>query len=329
MAVLDEVSKLSRRGLLAGAAAMTSGTVLAQGAPAPRAKGPIVWLDMDQKELDDAYDQAVYAPNRDVVLKRCNRNSELARERIGMPKRFAYGPSAIETVDVFTAKAPNAPVMIFVHGGAWRVGTAAQYHYAAEMFLNAGAHYVVPDFNNVGDVGGNLLTMADQIRRSVAWTVKNVRSFGGDPERIYVSGHSSGGHWAGVLLTTDWQKDFGLPRDCIKGGVCGSGMYDLKPVRMSARSNYVKFTDETEERLSSQRHLDKLVAPVAVVYGTDETPEFQRQSRDFAAAVKTAGKPVTVSVMEGYNHFEVMEQLGNPYSLFGRAALEIMKLRPA
>ena len=308
---------------------MTTSTVLAQSAPAPRVKGPIVWLDMDQKELDDAYDQAVYAPNREIVLKRCVRNSELARERIGAPKRFAYGPTAIEGLDVFTAKAPNAPVMIFVHGGAWRTGTAAQYHYAAEMFLNAGAHYVVPDFSNVGDVGGNLLTMADQIRRSVVWTVKNAKGFGGDPERIYVSGHSSGGHWAGVLLTTDWQKDFGLPRDCIKGGVCGSGMYDLKPVRMSARSNYVKFTDETEHQLSSQRHLDKLVAPVSVVYGTNETPEFQRQNRDFVAAVKAAGKPATVSVMEGYNHFEVMEAFGNPYSLFGRAALDIMKLRPA
>jgi arylformamidase len=171
--------------------------------------------------------------------------------------------------------------------------------------------------------------MADQVRRSVAWVYKNAKTFGGDPEQLYVCGHSSGGHWAGVLLTTDWQKDFGMPMTMIKGGVCGSGMYDLKPVRLSARSNYVKFTDESEEKLSSQRHLDKLVAPVAVVYGTAKTPEFQRQNRDFAATVKAAGKPVTLSVMEGYNHFEVMESLGNPYSLFGRAALEIMKLRPA
>ena len=319
---------LSRRTVLAGAAAMAGGAALAQPAPA-RVKGPIVWLGMDQKELDDAYDQAVYAPNRDIVIKRCIRNSELARARLAAPKRFSYGSKDIEALDVFTTKAPNAPVMIFVHGGAWRVGRASQYHYAAEMFLNAGAHYVVPDFNNVGEVDDSLLPMADQIRRSVVWTYKNARSFGGDPERLYVSGHSSGGHWAGVLLTTDWQKDFGVPPTIIKGGVCGSGMYDLKPVRLSARSKYVKFTDEMEEKLSSQRHLDKLVAPVAVVYGTMETPEFQRQNRDFAAAVKAAGKPVTLSVMEGYNHFEVMEALGNPYSLFGRAALEIMKLRPA
>jgi len=105
-------------------------------------------------------------------------------------------------------------------------------------------------------------------------------------------------------------------------------MFDLKPVRLSKRSSYVKFTDEMEEKLSAQRHIDRLAAPVALVHGTLETPEFQRQSRDFAAAVKAAGKPVTLAVMEGYNHFEVMEQLGNPYSLFGRAVLTQMGLNP-
>src|SRR3954467_14083683 len=130
----------------------------------------------------------------------------------------------------------------------------------------AGGNYVVPDFANVGDVGGSLLPMADQIRRSVAWVYNNAKSFGGDPERIYVSGQSSGGHWIGVVMTTDW-KAYGVPMTVIKGGASGSGMYDLKPVRLSKRSEFVKFTDETEEKLSAQRHLDKLVAPIALVYG--------------------------------------------------------------
>jgi arylformamidase len=281
---------------------------------------------MDQQDLDDAYDQSVYAPNLDQILKRCARNSELVRERLGAPKRFAYGPTTIEALDVFTTRVPNAPVSIFVHGGAWRVGLAKNYAYAAEMFVDAGAHYVVPDFNNVLEAGGDLMVMAEQVRRAVAWVYGNAKSFGGDPERLYVCGHSSGGHLTCVLLTTDWQKDFGLPPTLIKGGVCGSGMFDLKPVRLSKRSSYVKFTDEMEEKLSAQRHIDRLVAPVALVHGTLETPEFQRQSRDFAAAVKAAGKPVTLAVMEGYNHFEVMEQLGNPYSLFGRAVLTQMGL---
>jgi arylformamidase len=328
---------ISRRIVLAGAAALAagsavslSGTAAAQQPPAaPREKGPRVWLDMDQKELDDAYDQAVYAPNLNQILRRCARNSELVRERLGPPRRFAYGATPIEGLDVFTTKVANAPVNVFVHGGAWRVGLAKNFAYAAEMFVNAGAHHVVLDFINVIEAGGDLMAMAQQVRQALAWVYRNAASFGGDPERLYVCGHSSGGHLTGVLLTTDWQKDFGLPATIIKGGVCGSGLYDLKPARLSKRSSYVTFTDEVEQALSPQRHIDKLTTPVTLVYGTEETPEFQRQSRDFAATIKAAGKPVTLTVTEGYNHFEVMESLGNPYSAFGRAVLEQMRLAPA
>jgi arylformamidase len=335
-------NKITRRDVFAGAAASLAaaagGRALAQPTVAQpaisqpvvavRAKGPIVWLDMDQQELDDAYTQSVYAPNMQQILKRCARNSELARERLGPPKRLAYGPTPIEGLDVYLSNAKNAPINVFVHGGAWRAEMAKDYGYPAETFVNAGAHFVVLDFNNVLETGGDLMVMVDQLRRAVIWAWKNAESFGGDPERIYVSGHSSGGHLAAVLLTTDFLSDFDLPPNIIKGGVCGSGMFDLKAVRLSRRSSYVKFTDEVEERLSPQRNIAKMLAPVVLIYGTAETPEFQRQSRDFAAAVKAAGKPVTLSVMEGYNHFEVMEQLGNPLSLFARAVLAQMKLGP-
>jgi arylformamidase len=117
-----------------------------------------------------------------------------------------------------------------------------------------------------------------------------------------------------------------LPRDLIKGATLSSGMYDLKPVRLSKRSAYVKFTDGMEHELSAIRHLDRLAAPVIVSYGTYETPEFQRQTRDFAAAVKAAGKPVELLVGDDFNHFEIIETLATPYGLLGRAVLEQMKL---
>jgi arylformamidase len=310
-----------------GSAAYAQQPALAQ--PAPRVKGPRVWLDLDQAELDAAYDQSVYAPNLQQILKRGATNSEGVRARLGAPRRYAYGATPIEALDVYATQRPNAPINIFVHGGAWRSGLAKDFAYAAELFVNAGSHFVVVDFINVLETGGNLMPMAEQVRRAVAWVRRNAQSFGGDPERIYVSGHSSGAHLAGVVLTTDWRKDFDLPADTIKGGLCCSGIYDLKPVRLSARSSYVKFNDEMEHALSTQRHLDKLNAPVIVAYGTLETPEFQRQSRDFAAAVKAAGKPVQLLVAEGYNHFEIPETLANPYGLLGRAVLEQMKLRQA
>ncbi|HEU4344296.1 MAG TPA: alpha/beta hydrolase [Candidatus Binatia bacterium] len=292
-----------------------------------RVKGPRVWLDMDQKELDDAYDQSVWASNQPHVSKRRAVWSEITRGRL-KAERVAYGPSEIEQLDIYKTKQPNAPIRVFLHGGAWRGGSAKDSAYPAEMFVNAGAHYIAPDFISVDKAEGDLMVMADQVRRAFAWIYKNAASFGGDPNRLYLAGHSSGAHLAGVILITDWQKDFGLPRDIVKGVVLISGMYDLKPVRLSKRSEYVKFTDVMEAALSAQRHLDRLNTPVILAHGTLESPEFQRQTREFAAALKAAGKPVELIVAEGYNHFELSETFGNPYGLVGRAALEQMKLGP-
>jgi len=112
----------------------------------------------------------------------------------------------------------------------------------------------------------------------------------------------------------------------IKGGMCISGMYDLMSVRLSARNTYVEFDDATVATLSPIRHLNRLHAPLIVAYGTCETPEFQRQNREFAAAVEASGNPVRLLVGENYNHFELPETLGNPYGLLGRAALDLMGL---
>ena len=242
-----------------------------QAAKVQDAKGPLVWLDMDQKALDDAYDQMVYAPNRDQVHKRNVFNSDRVRARLGAPKRLAYGTKPVEALDLFATDKPNAPINIFIHGGAWRARTVKDYAFLAEMIVRSGAHWIGLDFDGVEGTEGNLLPMADQVRRAVAWVYKNASSFGGDPNRIYVSGQSSGAHLSGCVVTTDW-KDYGVSNDIVKGALLCSGMFDLKPVRLSKRSQYVAFTDEVEEKLSSQRRLDRLNCPVIDADGTQETP---------------------------------------------------------
>lgn len=316
---------MSRRTLM-GAAAAAAVPAAAAAQPAPHPKGPRVWLDMDQKELDDAYDQAVYAPNRDQLNARRASESDRVRERLGAPRRTAYGSTPQEMLDLYRTDHADAPVVVFIHGGAWRFGTAHESAYGAEPFVRAGAHFVALDFANVTDTGGDLMAMVAQVRRGVAWTVTNARSFGGDPGRVYVIGHSSGAHLGGCVLITDWETDFGLPRDTLKGVTLCSGMYDLKPVRLSKRSEYVRFTDAVEDALSAQRHLDRVHCPVTLLHGTLETPEFQRQTRDFAAALQAAGKPVRLVVARHYNHFEIGETLNNPYGPFGSAALEMIGL---
>ncbi|MBX9829175.1 MAG: alpha/beta hydrolase [Xanthobacteraceae bacterium] len=293
-----------------------------------RAKGPLVFLGMDQQALDEAYDQEIWAPNRALIVERRKAASGRVRGILGAPKRVAYGASEYEGLDVFDCGIKGAPVNVFVHGGAWRRNVAADYALQAEPLVRAGAHCVIIDFINVDQAGGDLFPMYEQVRRALAWIWHNAQTFGGDRDRLYVSAHSSGSHLSGVVLTRGWQEA-GLPRDFCKGALLLSGMYDLAPVALSKRSAYVKFTPAMVEKLSGGRYIAALHTPLVLAYGTCETPEFQRQTRDFAAAVKAAGKPVELLVGEAYNHFELLETLANPYGLTGRAMLQQMGLAGA
>lgn len=296
------------------------------------AHGPLVWRDMDQKALDDAYDQAVYAPNSEQVLARMRAASARAKETL-KPQRVAYGPSQHEALDIYRAapaasaagKADGAPIDIFVHGGAWQRGSAADTAFTAEPIVGAGAHAIVIDFTTVIEAGGDLIPMYRQVSRAIAWVWRNAESFGGDRNRLYVSAHSSGAHLAGCALSRGWRQE-GLPADFCKGALLAGGMYDLAPVRLSKRSRYINFTDAMVEELSAMRHIDDVTTPLILVHGTLETPEFQRQTRDFFGALTAKTKPAELIVAENYNHFEVCETFGNPYGIGGRAQLSQMGL---
>jgi arylformamidase len=324
--------KMTRRTLVAGAAVGTltlaADPAAAQRCPAtppPRPRGPMVWRDLDQQDLDDAYDQSVYAFNSRSIAERHAANNKIAAAVIGQPLRVAYGPTEIEKVDIYKTRRASAPTMIFIHGGSWRSGRSADFALYAEPFIKAGANFVAVDFTSVRETDGDLFPLVDQCRRAVAWVHNNAASFGGNADALYLCSRSSGSHLAGCVLITDWAA-LGAPRDILKGAVLGSGMYDLAPVRLSARAKFVKLTDAMEHQLSAQRHIDKIHTPLVLAIGTLETPEFQRQSRDFAAALQAAGKPVQLVVAPGYNHFEVGDTIGNPYAVLGRAAMDMMKL---
>ncbi len=278
-----------------------------------------VYLDYDQAGLDAAYDQTVYATNRDQLYRRWDALSDGVRSRLGRPERFSYGPSAAEHLDVFCCAQSHAPIVVFVHGGAWRKNPAERFAFPAEHVVAAGAHYVVVEFAGIEELGGELRPMVDQVRSALAWLYVNAEHFGGDRDRILIVGHSSGAHIAGCLLVTDWPAFGAVPTMPFVGAICCSGMYDLVPVSLSKRSAYVRFDAETIDELSACRRIDRIKIPVTVAYGSDESPEFVRQSREFAAALNAAGNDAHLLVGEGYNHFEIVETLANPFGLLGAA----------
>jgi arylformamidase len=282
-----------------------------------------VWLDMDQATLDRAYDQPQWAPNMADVLLDYAARSRRVRERIE-PLRASYGPSHVEALDFFDCGRPGAPVHVFFHGGAWRSGKAQDYAFLAEVFLAAGVHLVLPDFDWVQDHGGDLRPIAEQARRVVAWLHANVQRLGGDPQRLFVSGHSSGAHLASVLATTDWPQR-GLPADLVKGSLLCSGVYELEPVRRSSRRRYLSIDDAAVQALSPIRHLAHARGPMVVAWGTRESPEFERQGREFADAAESAGLAIQRLVVPDSNHFEVLDAFARADGVLARAALQLAK----
>jgi arylformamidase len=165
--------------------------------------------------------------------------------------------------------------------------------------------------------------MASQVRGAIAWLYRNAATLGADRERIYLSGHSSGAHLAALAAVTDWPAQYDLPPDAVKGAVCASGIYELRPVRLSARNDYVRLDDAAEQALSPQRHIGQLGCELIVARAEFDSDEFRRQADEFARA---AGGRARLIEGKGLNHFEIAETLADPAALLGRAALAQMGL---
>ena len=285
-----------------------------------------VFLDYTQEELDQAYDQQRWAPNFEEMRARAKRLSGEVRARNPHVER-SYGPTADETFEILPTTRQQAPVVLFVHGGRWMVQPPDSFIYFAETITGSGAHFAAARFAGLPPTPGEirLPTIVDQLRRAVVWLYRNATTFGGDPERIHLIGHSSGGHLASVLLTTDWPRH-GAPATVLKSGTCVSGMYDLRPVLLSARGNYVKLTPDEEDEFSAIRHLDRVRCPILVAYGENESPEFKRHGRSFGTALQQAGLASKLTELAGCNHFEGIATMTDRHSPLAKAVLAQMSL---
>ncbi|HEY7650659.1 MAG TPA: alpha/beta hydrolase [Methylomirabilota bacterium] len=278
-----------------------------------------VFRHYDRQALDREYNNRAKVPDHGDWLARYPRESAAARAERPVRLDVAYGSHPGETLDVFPASGPGpAPIQIFVHGGYWQWLDKGDFSFVARALGSAGAAVVVINYALIPSVGMDELVR--QCRAAVAWTSRHATSFGGDPHRIYVSGHSAGGHLVAMLMATDW-KAFGVPADVIKGGTGISGLYDLEPIRLSYLNDVLKLSP-AEARRNSPLHL----APppsgrLLLAVGGDEGPEYHRQTDDLAAAWRQQGLACEVMDLPGINHFSIIAQLEDPKSELSRAIL--------
>jgi arylformamidase len=300
--------------MLLGAAAML-------GRPA-RAEDK-VFLNYTQAELDRAYDQAAWAPDRAAIIASYASDSAAVRAAVP-PQTVKYGSTDAEALDIFKPGNPGRlPIHVFLHGGAWTSLSKDDASALAPCFVDSGAVYIALGFANVPTV--RLPDMVEQCRRALGWIAANAASFSGNADAIHISGHSSGAHLAAVLMTTDWAAR-GLPADLIKSTVLLSGIYELYPVMLSSRRNYLKLTPDEVAALSPMRHMGQLHGPVVVSVGDQESPEFKRQETEMADVLAGMGALRMRATSFNHNHFQMPIELSRPESPLGRAALSMMGL---
>jgi arylformamidase len=250
--------------------------------------------------------------------------AESARARAELPLQFdvPYGPHHAERLDVFPAAKPGpAPVHVFVHGGYWHRLDKADFSFVVRGLRPAGAVTVVINYGLIPSI--DMDTLVAQCRSAVAWMHAHAREFGGDPDRLFVSGHSAGGHLTAMLMATDWAA-LGRPADTIKGGVAISGLYDLEPIRLCYLNDVLGLTPDVARRNSPVTLPRPRTGALVLALGGDEGPEYHRQTDELAAAwgVKTPD----VLDMKGHNHFSIISEMENPFSPLARAIQNQMEL---
>ena len=236
-----------------------------------------------------------------------------------------YGKDAKQRMDIYfpAQKVSKAPVLLFLHGGGFREGDRKQYGYVAEPFAKQGIITVVASYR-LTPAGFAYPAQADDAKAAVAWIYQNIAQRGGNPDALYISGHS-----AGAILTADigvdlsWMDQMKIPRSAVRGIVPISGPYDLAGYK--ELSEYIP-TPEAEAKASALRHVNA-PAPVAIVaYGSLEA-RFMDTSAELVKALEAKGAKARTLVLDGKDHATAVWELSDANSPLTKAMLGMIKQR--
>ena len=281
----------------------------------------------DPTWLDAQYNNRARVADAAAILARWAQDSAHARD--GSPGKrldLRYGDGPGETLDLFPAAAPDAPVLVFIHGGYWRALDKSDHSFVAPSFVADGATVVVPNYALCPAV--TIEQIAMQVVRAVAWTWRHIAAHGGDPSRIALAGHSAGGHLVAMLLACRWkQVADDLPQQPLRGALAISGLYDLEPVRCTPfLQGDLRLTPAQVARLSPAFFPRPKGGPLYATVGANESDEFLRHNQLIRDQWGPSAVPVCETVA-GSDHFTVLESLVDPAGRLHELALRLLGLR--
>lgn len=279
----------------------------------------VVYQGYTAEELSKQYAVHATIPDPGGYQGEAARMAAEAREKLSGALNVAYGEAEIQKLDIFAPDGGNAPVLIDIHGGGWTAGSKNSRSFVAEALVTKGIAFVPIDYGLGPDYG--MPEIVDHVRSAVAWVYNNIADHGGDPDRIFVSGNSAGGHLTGTTMMPGWHGEYGIPADAIKGACAMSGVFDLEALyRVSEGPNDALEMDlETAKALSPLFHLPETSGPLIVGVGEPELDEFKRQAREFAAAWNGAGLDGQLIEVPGAHHFAMSREFGDPESALHKA----------
>jgi arylformamidase len=269
-----------------------------------------------QAQIDAQYNPSITLTDPAAPGKHYVAQSAHARASLGCVLDVPYGPTLAETLDIFPADAPNAPVFVFLHGGYWRAFSSKEFSCVALGLQPLGITTVVVNYALCPTVSLDEITR--QARAAVAWTHRHIAGYGGDPARVALGGHSAGAHLTAMCLQTRWTEDYGLPADPLAAALLVSGIYDIAPLRYSYLQPMIQLDDGIIRRNSPMFGVRPCKTPVWVNWGSEETPEFARQASSFLAAWQAAGNAGELSALPGADHFLGIHGFEDPASSLSR-----------
>jgi arylformamidase len=286
----------------------------------------IVYAGMTAGEVERNYNLRRAVPDHEAIFERIAKDSAEVREhtdRKWLDLRYGSGDRQLLNLYLPPEGTGPHPVMVFIHGGYWRAFSRESYDYLAPAFIEAGAAFVNLDYDLCPDI--SLDGLIEQVREGVAWVTHHAGSYDFDTSRVVVSGHSAGGHLTAMMAVTDWSVQ-GLERPPMRGGIAISGVFDLRPILYTAFNEDIRLTPDSADALSPIMHAPKTSTPLLCAVGAEETDDFKRQQRDFAAIWRQAGANVDEMVVPGRHHFDVVDALseaGHPLHQAARRMLGI------
>ena len=275
-----------------------------------------------QEAIDSEYNIELAVGDMGPYVEWFVGGSARARAELACVLDVPFGPTRDETLDIFPASRPNAPVLLFVHGGYWRMLSSKEFSLVARGPVAHDVTVVISNYSLCPKV--SIAEITRQSRAAVAWLAHHIARYNGDPARIFVAGHSAGGHQVGMLAATDWHNEYGLPADIIKGGMPISGLFDLRPFRHSWLQAKLQLNADLIERQSPLFNIPAHGPPLLVTLGGDESQEFHRQSADYVAAWRAAGHHATEFAQAGKNHLTAIAGFEKPDSALCRALLNFI-----